>query len=166
MSDCVRDHVESYLEENGFTRAAYTAKTTTLFAGPLSFRVPNPVARQKVVPLHDIHHVVTGFGTDVVGEGEQGIWELRAGCPAPIAIALNGLAVASGFLLSPRRIVRAFRRAKNAHTLYVDGLGEQAALALPISELRAHLGVPPEGVAVADERRLHSHAPRRRPAFV
>ncbi|HEX7665336.1 MAG TPA: hypothetical protein VF407_12515, partial [Polyangiaceae bacterium] len=112
----------------------------TLFAGPLSFKVPNPASRQKVVPLHDIQHVATGFGTDIVGEGEQGIWELRAGCPTPIAFALNGIAAMSGFVLAPRRIARAFRSAKNATTLYVTGIREEEALAMSVGELRAKLG--------------------------
>ena len=151
--------VESYMAENGFTVAEYTAKTVTLFAGPLSFRVPNPPARQRAVPLHDIHHVVTGFGTDVIGEGEQGIWELRAGCPNAIAFFLNSVAAAGGFLLSPRRVIRAFLSAKNADTLYDSRINEESARLMTVRELRGRLGVPENGVANRKERRLHSHAP-------
>jgi hypothetical protein len=169
VEESVGQAVDDYMTENGFTIAEYTAKTVTFFAGPLSFRVPNPKARQEAVPLHDIHHVVTGFGTDVIGEGEQGIWELRAGCPAPIAIFLNGLAAAGGFLLSPRRIIRAFLSAKDATTLYPRGTGplrsdsrisEESAKLMTVRELRRHLNVPENGIANREERRLHSHAPR------
>ena len=159
VDESVGQAVDEYMTENGFTIAEYTAKTVTLFAGPLSFRFPNPPARAKVVPLHDIHHVVTGFGTDVIGEGEQGIWELRAGCPAPIAIFLNGLAAAGGFLLSPKRIIRAFLSAKNATTLYESRLSEESAKLMTVRELRRHLSIPENGVANPEERRLHSHAP-------
>ena len=152
--------VERYMAENGFTREDYTAKTVMLFAGPLSFRVPNPPARQKVVPLHDIHHVVTGYGTDVIGEAEQATWELRAGCPSPIAIALNSLAMLSGFFLSPRRVIRAFLSAKEAETLYGSRINEEAANVMTVAELRRRLGVPEDGVANKSERRLHSHAPK------
>jgi ubiquinone biosynthesis protein Coq4 len=27
--------------------------------------------------LHDLHHVATGFGTDMIGEGEVSVWETR-----------------------------------------------------------------------------------------
>lgn len=160
--------VDDYMTENGFTIAEYTAKTVTLFAGPLSFRVPNPPARQRVVPLHDIHHVVTGYGTDVIGEGEQGIWELRAGCPGLVPIFLNALAATGAFFLSPRRVIRAFLSAKGAETLYPRGMGslrsgsrisEESAKLMTVRELRRHLHVPESGVANRDERRLHSHAP-------
>ncbi|MEO7110173.1 MAG: hypothetical protein ABI183_07045 [Polyangiaceae bacterium] len=161
--------VDEYMTENGFTIAEYTAKKMTLFAGPLSFRVPNPQARQRAVPLHDIHHVVTGFGTDVIGEGEQGIWELRAGCPALVAIFLNSLAAAGAFILSPRRVIRAFSKAKGASTLYpVRGapagresrISEESAKLMTVRELRRHLSVPESGIAELGERRLHSHAPQ------
>jgi hypothetical protein len=151
--------VETYMTENGFTVAEYTAKTVTFFAGPISFRVPNPPARQRAVPLHDIHHVVTGFGTDVIGEGEQGIWELRAGCPGAIPIFLNSLAATGAFFLSPRRVIRAFLSAKNAKTLYVSTIDAEAARLMTVRELRRRLGVPENGIANRNERRLHSHAP-------
>jgi hypothetical protein len=160
VDESVGQAVDDYLTENGFTIAEYTAKTVRFFAGPLSFRVPNPKARQEAVPLHDIHHVVTGFGTDVIGEGEQGIWELRAGCPAPVAIFLNSLAAAGGFLLSPRRIIRAFLSANGATTLYGSSISEESAKLMTVRELRRHLHVPENGIANQAERRLHSHAPR------
>lgn len=160
VDESVGQAVDDYMTENGFTIAEYTADKVTLFAGPLSFRVPNPKARQEAVPLHDIHHVVTGFGTDVIGEGEQGIWELRAGCPAPIAIFLNSLATAGAFLLSPRRVIRAFNKAKGATTLYDSRISEESAKLMTVRELRRHLNVPEDGVANFEERRLHSHAPK------
>ncbi len=163
VDESVGQAVEEYLTENGFTVAEYTAKTVKFFAGPISFRVPNPPARQRAVPLHDIHHVVTGFGTDVIGEGEQGIWELRANCPGIIPIFLNSLAAAGGFLLSPRRIIRAFFAAKGAETLYPHGsesrISEESAKLMTVRELRRRLGVPENGIANLEERRLHSHAP-------
>ncbi|MEO8874300.1 MAG: hypothetical protein ABI461_01830 [Polyangiaceae bacterium] len=158
----VAEAVDEYMTENGFTREEYTAKTMTLFAGPFSFRVPNPKARQQLVPLHDIHHVVTGFGTDVIGEGEQGVWELRAGCPMGIGYFLNSLATAGAFLLSPRRVIRAFLSAKDAETLYGSRINQEAAQAMTLGELRKRLGVPENGVANRAQRRLHSHAPKMR----
>lgn len=159
MTKRVADDVERYLGENGFTHEEYTAPTVQLFAGPISFRVPNPEARQRAVPLHDVHHVVTGFGTDVIGEGEQGAWELRAGCPGFIPIFLNSVAMLGGFLLSPRRVMRAFRSGKGAETLYGSTrISYDAALAMSLPDLRRRLGVPERGLANPDERRLHSHA--------
>jgi hypothetical protein len=159
VDESVGQAVEEYLTENGFTVAEYTAKTVKLFAGPISFRVPNPPSRQRAVPLHDIHHVVTGFGTDVIGEGEQGIWELRAHCPGIVPIFLNSVAVAGGFLLAPKRIIRAFLAAKGAETLYMSRITEESAKLMTVRELRRRLGVPEHGIANPDERRLHSHAP-------
>lgn len=158
MAERVQDAVEQYLAENGFTKKEYTAPFVTFYLGPLSFPFPNPPGRQKLVALHDIHHVVTGFGTDVIGEGEQGAWELRAGCPSPTGIFYNGLAMLTAFFVAPRRVLRAFRAAKGAETLYVSRVNKEAALEMTLHELRGRLGVPAEGIARAEERHLHSHA--------
>ena len=41
---------------------------------------PNTDSRKRAVPLHDLHHILTGYKTDWMGEAEIGAWELRAGC--------------------------------------------------------------------------------------
>ncbi len=154
----VREARDQYLGDNGFDVAGYTAPTFELevFGRPVRFR--NTRGRQRVVPLHDLHHVATGYGTDYVGEAEIGAWELRGGCPTLILWALNGAAVLIGLFLAPRRVVRAWRRAKGQRTLYRSGLGYDEALAMTVGALRAHLGLAAEGL-VRGPVRLHGKAP-------
>ena len=95
--------------------------------------------------FHDLHHALTGYDTDFVGEGEVGAWELRAGCTDLAGYAYNGMAVATGLLLAPHRVYRAWKRARGMTTLYRVGLDYGEALALDVVELRARVGLPPEG---------------------
>ena len=88
----------------------------------MSLKFPNTKGRKRAVPFHDLHHVLTGFGTSWVGEAEIGAWELRAGCNSFITYYLNGAGVLIGLFLSPRRVWRAFRAAKGQHTLYIDSV--------------------------------------------
>lgn len=97
--------------------------------------------------LHDLHHVATGYRTDLVGEAEIGAWELRAGCTTLAAWLYNGMAVMLGLVLGPRRVWRAFRGAKGMRTLYRLGLPYDEVLALSLSELRARLGIPVGGLS-------------------
>ena len=149
--------IDRYLGENGFDRADYTAPTVEVEAFGRSFRLRNRPNRQWAIPLHDLHHVATGYGTDLIGEAEIGVWELRGGCRRPVVYGLNIAAVVMGLFLAPLRLWRAFADARGARTLYVQEHDYAALLALPLGELRRRLGVPPAGVVRAP-RRLHAKA--------
>src|SRR5687767_14081482 len=140
----VREGRDRYLEENGFSVETYTAPTFTVPFLRWNLTMPNTRARQQAVPLHDLHHVATGHGTDYVGEAEIGAFELAAGCTSFITYYLNGMAALFGMVIAPVRVVRAWRRAKGAHTLYRKPLAYDEALTMSVGELRAHLGIPPE----------------------
>lgn len=154
----VRAGRDRYLAENGFTIEGYTAPSFKLrFLGRL-WDYPNPASRQKLVPLHDLHHVATGYGTDLIGEAEIGAWEIHAGCPSPIGLFLNGSAMLVGLFIAPARVIAAWRAAKGHRSLYVNGADPERVLAMTIGEFRTLLGIPPEGQA-RQPRKLHPDAP-------
>jgi len=41
--------------------------------------VPTPLRARQATALHDLHHVLTGYGADFVGEFEISAWEVGAG---------------------------------------------------------------------------------------
>ena len=154
-SRTVRDAVDRYMEENGFTRSEYAAKTVPVKVGPITFQLPNGPARQKAIPLHDIHHAVTGYGTDLIGEAEIAVWELRGGCTNAFLWAINLAGFVAGLFISPRRLLVAFKRARNAKTLYSLGLTPEEVGDMKLEALRAKLGIAAGGVA---DRELRGHA--------
>ena len=155
----VRDALTAYLTLNGFTTDAYTAPTVAIPIGPVTIPLPNTAGRKAVVKLHDLHHLATGYGTDLTGEAEIGAWELRAGCTTVAAYVYNAMAVAMGMVISPRRTLRAFADARGSTTLYRVGLGYEQTLDLTMSELRARMHLPASGLA-REPVKLHSAAPR------
>ncbi len=157
----VRDGLRDYLLENSFTEADYTQPTFRLKVLGKNIDVPNGPNRQWAIPIHDLHHVATGYGTDFVGEGEIAVWELRGGCRTPVVYFLNLVAAAIGTLLAPRRIWAAFCASKSARAIYRSDLNRERILEMPIGTLREHLGIPTEGLA-RGERRLHADAEARR----
>lgn len=144
----VREGRDLYLARNGFSTEAYTAPTFTLriFGVPVSFS--NPPSRQRAIPLHDLHHVATGYWTRYIGEAEIGAWELMGGCNSFILYYLNGMAALIGLFIDPRRVLRAFRQARGQRTLYRDAIAYEDLLGMTIGELRDRLGIPPEGLPV------------------
>jgi len=130
-----------YLAENGFSIRDYYAPRFTIAIFGLALKFPNTEAHKRAVPLHDLHHVLTGYGTDWIGEAEIGAWELRAGCNSFIVYFLNGSGVIIGLFISPRRVWRAFRAARGQRTLYNDPAPYERLLQMTVSELRKRLGI-------------------------
>jgi hypothetical protein len=157
----VQAALREYLDANGFDVRAYDAPEYQVDLSEVTGEVwafPNTPTRKRAVALHDLHHVVTGYGTDVLGEAEIGAWELCAGCNSAFLWWINSSAVGLGLLLSPGRVLRAGARAIGQRTLYRDSLPHEELLALPVVELRKRLGVAPEGQA-QQPGRLHHGAP-------
>ena len=154
-----RDH---YLAENGFTVQAYEdAWTKASFFG-LSFSVPNTARHRWAIMLHDLHHVATGYGTDLPGEAEVSAWEARRGLRplgAYVASIVTGGA-AFGLMIAPRRTVRAYRDSgRGVPSLFRRDADYEATLALTVGALRERLGVPRNGL-FRGTRRLHPDAPK------
>ena len=69
--------------------------------------------------IHDLHHVVTGYQTDLRGEAEIGAWELASGCLRwPAATILNLFALAMGLVIAPHRMARAWSLGRHTQNLY------------------------------------------------
>ena len=104
--------------------------------GPIPFPFPNTPARIRAVKVHDLHHILTGYDTDLTGEFEISAWELGAGCKDFYAAwVLNLGGMTGGLFSSPRRIIKAFARGLASRSLY--GLPLDALLELPVGEARA-----------------------------
>jgi hypothetical protein len=159
----VRDAREAYFTANGFSAAEYDAKWTRVAFFAIHFALPNTPRHAWAIRLHDLHHVATGYGTDLVGEGEISCWELAGGLRG-LDLYVSSIIVVvalTGFCLSPRRMVAALRDGRTARSLWTDpALRDrddarlEALLDLTVTELRARTGV----------RARQPHA-RRTPAF-
>ena len=161
----VRRALEVYLTENGFSAAEYDASVVKVTFWSITFPLPNPPSRQMAVRLHDLHHVVTGYGTDPVGEAEISAWELRRG------IGIFGLfvqlivigGVILGMLHSPLKTFRAWRAGYHPKRVPLQEAtlaNYERLLDLSVGELRDVYGVERAGITGA--RSLHYAAPSRR----
>ena len=95
----------------------------------------------RAVRTHDLHHVVTGYATNVVGEAEIGAWEIASGCAGfAAAWILNLFALALGLASDPAATWRAFLRGRRTRNLYRAAY-DDALLAARVGEVRARLGL-------------------------
>ncbi len=159
--------LEAYLNENGFTRDEYDKPVVHITFWWLTFPFPNPPSRHMAIRMHDLHHVVTGYGTDPTGEGEISAFELRRGIGI-FSWFVRGIVISGtifGFLHSPKRTLSAWKAARSDR-----GVGLQPAtkarydelMQMTVGELRKTYGVPPRGLT--GPRALHYAAPSRKSA--
>ena len=158
----VQEALEVYLNENGFTIEEYDLDAVNVTFWGFTFSLPNPPARKIAVRFHDLHHLMTGYGTDPVGEGEISAWELRKG------IRVFGIYVQLiiffgtllGLIHSPCRVWRAWKASKSSQRLPSISLERyQYLLTLDLGQLRELYGVPTAGIA--GRRTLNENAPPR-----
>ena len=107
----------------------------------ITFKIPNSDGRRRAVRYHDLHHVVTGYQTDLAGEAEIGAWELASGCLRwPAATVLNFFALAMGLVIAPARMFRAWARGRHTRNLYKED-GIDHLLPREVHEVRSTLGL-------------------------
>ena len=85
----------------------------TLFGKKL---FPIPMFMQKLFFKHDIHHMVTGYGTDLSGEAKLLCWEVGAGAPWWYAELYFKFPFVC--LFSPSLAMDAFKLGRTQHCLY------------------------------------------------
>ena len=117
----------------------YSARWVRFRIGPIRLPFPNTRARVRALPLHDLHHLATGYDTSWTGEAEIAAWELAGGCGRYWAAwLLNLMAFPIGLVIAPGRTWRAFRRGRSARTLY-QGAWEPGWLDRTVGVLRERL---------------------------
>lgn len=149
----VRAHRERFWREHGFGRGGgYDDPWATASFGGIPYTVPNSKRRAEALRVHDLHHLVTGYGTDWTGESEIAAWELGSGgagrYPYAWLIAVFGFVI--GVLALPLRTLRAFALGRRSRNLY------RAPTIEPILDLqllrvrRRLLPAHPDGVRLSD----------------
>jgi hypothetical protein len=142
-----------YFEVNGFgADGGYSDAWVDFKLGPVPMPFPNTASRVRAVRFHDLHHVLTAYGTDTLGEFEISAWELASGCADHTAAwQLNLLGMLVGTIASPRRILRAFVRGRRSKNLY-RATYDETLLSRRVGEMRAELGLDrdPGGASASD----------------
>lgn len=148
--ETLRTARQRYFEENGFgADGGYGAAWVDFKLGPLPMPFPNTASRVRAVGFHDLHHVLTGYRTDTLGELEISAWELGAGCRGyGAAWVLNLGGMLTGAVVIPSRVFRAFVRGRHADSLYQFESDAQV-LDEAVPTMRTRLGLDTAGDAKA-----------------
>lgn len=138
--ESVREGLARYHAANGFDGDAMSAEMLQMYVFGRRLDMPNPEFQRPLLARHDLHHVLTGYGTDLRGEAEMGAWEIGAGPGHWFVWANNVMALFLG-VLAPIRTARAFFRGLRARSLYKDDTPYEQLLEMSIPELRKKLRI-------------------------
>lgn len=139
----IKDALVQLFNRFNIPQNAYTTKTFVIRIGKLGIPLPNIPARVKVARFHDIHHILTGYPANWLGEAEIGAWEIATGCRTSfIAWFLNSGAAMVGLFISPKAIIKAFKRGRNTKTNLYHNFEYEPLLNMSVKELRNKVGLP------------------------
>lgn len=133
----VREARDLYLASAGFTTDSYVDPNFIIKVGFITMRFKNP----GLLPMHDLHHVATGYDASLLGESEISVFELRAGWGKPLILLLCCGSLLIGLCLSPGRMWRAWKKARGARSLYKTAIPYDTLLAMNVGELRQQMGL-------------------------
>ncbi|NOT37236.1 MAG: hypothetical protein HOP11_07640 [Saprospiraceae bacterium] len=149
---------EYNLGEEGGNKLSFV---TIELGGLFHFYIPNWDARRKAVLRHDIHHLITGFESKILGELEISSWEIGSGCLNYFAAYLiNSSGFLLGLLIYPKASFRAFALGCDSKNLYQLHISDQDLLRESIDHWRSvcefdSKKIPKTGVKVLSKLTSH-----------
>jgi hypothetical protein len=154
-SQTLREGRDRYFADNGLPPdGGYQDRWVVIRVGgvPVS-AFPNTRDRRENVPAHDLHHVLTGYPTDLRGEAEIGAFELASGCASSrAALVLNTQVFGNQLPFHWARLKRAFVRGHRSRNLY-GGTVDDALLSRTVGEMRDELGIDADASEPRPEER-------------
>lgn len=130
---------EYHLGEDGGNHLPYVTLEIGSF---FKFYIPNWDNRRKAVLRHDIHHLLTGYKSELLGEFEIAAWEIASGCMnCYAAYLLNSGGLLGGILLYPRPTFNAFILGCRTTNLYQLNIDDDALKNSTMDELKAEIGL-------------------------
>lgn len=132
-------YTQYHLGEEGGNYLPYVIIEFTSF---LKIYIPNWNDRRKAVLRHDIHHILTGYKSEILGEFEIAGWEIGSGCMNYwAAYILNSGGLLVGLLVYPLPTFRAFILGCRTTNLYQVNMTDDEIKHTTIHDLKNQIGL-------------------------
>lgn len=123
---------------------AFTKSVNYIEIGRFKIPFPNFVQRRELIYLHDINHLLTGYDTSQLGEGEVAAYELASGFPAHcwIGYLYSPFALLGGLFLNPQRVFKAMRRGWGSKNACHANFPKEELFKMRLGDLKTALQIP------------------------
>lgn len=142
----ISNHLEKFyqtyhLGDEGGNHLSYVTIEFTRF---FKVYIPNWDNRRKAVLRHDIHHILTGYKSELLGEFEIAAWEIASGCMNYFAAyLLNAGGLIAGLLIYPRPTFKAFILGCRSTNLYQLNIDDETLKDSTSEYLKRRIGLEP-----------------------
>jgi len=139
----VSQALEAFYKNQNLDFTTTTQKINYYPLGVIKIPFLNLKARQNLLYLHDLNHLLTGFETNLEGEAQLAAFELASGFPRGnrIGYLYSPFALLPGLVLCPLRIAKAFRRGLSLKNACHLKLTKEEILNTKITDIRTALGL-------------------------
>lgn len=131
-----------YLKAAGVDPSStYKEKWSRVQLGPIPFYIPNTKTRQKLLRIHDLHHLATGFHPNPKGEAQISAWELAQGGVgfSPFIWSILIFGTAMGVVICPKDTLKAYRLGRRTKNLFRED--PSRFMNMTVGELRQKMGL-------------------------
>lgn len=141
----VKEALSEFYCKNQLGKDAFEKNLNFADFGLFKVPYPNFQKRQQLVYLHNINHVLTGYDTSWIGEGEVAAWELASGFPPHcwVGYLYAPFTFLIGLMLNPKRVLRAFQRGLREKNSCHAKLNKEQIMSLEVADLRYSLQIQP-----------------------
>lgn len=138
----VSDALKLFYGVEHLSDEAFTRRINYVRIGILTLPFPNPKPRREIVHLHDVNHILSGYDTSWIGEGEVSAWELATGFPwhCWIGYFYSPITLVIGFILNPTRVIKAFARGRQQKNACYAQISKQELFDSTVGDLKRRLG--------------------------
>ena len=146
----------AYFARTGFDDTTYVEPWVKLPAGPFTVVMPNLAPRKAAVKIHDLNHILTGYGTDWQGEFEISAFEIGMGTGRYwFGWFLDVGGLAAGLLRFREPTLRAFARGRRTQRSVYREVPDftDAVLDQTVGALRERVRIPDDAVPTAADQR-------------
>ena len=138
----IKNLIPDYYKKSGFDAdgGKSAASVKIVLVKGINIYLPNTKTRKKVILTHDVHHLLTGYSTDLKGETEISTWELSTNCTNNYAaFILNTYAMALGLLINLPGVWKAWLRGRYTCNLYRKKYSREELVNKNLEELKKEL---------------------------
>lgn len=141
----VKEALSEFYAKNHLGKDAFEKNLNYADFRIIKIPYPNFKKRQQLVYLHDINHVLTGYDTSWIGEGEVAAWELASGFPPHcwVGYLYAPFTFLIGLVLSPKRVLKAFCRGLKEKNSCHAKLDKEQIMSLKVKDLLSTLRIQP-----------------------
>lgn len=133
---------KEFFAKTGFSESEYSSTIAKVKLGIVPIYFYNFKDRRSALAVHDVHHILTGYDTSLLGEAQVSAWEIGSTSRKDLnwAYVYVALGFITGLVLDRDKTIKAYEKGLRCRNFYGKKLSPKM-LSQTLGELRCKLGL-------------------------